>query len=128
MNDFDKPPITKYEDLLAEREKLETLIVKQKNIIRHDIDELKTEFKKEVSPAMEVVSFIKKVITPETRKQTFITLGTNVAIDIFFTTLFGRTNMLMRLVVPRLLKNYTTHFLYRLNTDKGKVRNSYRSR
>jgi len=102
-----------YEDLLAEKSRLEMLILNQKNIVRHDLDELKAVFKKEIKPALDSASLIRKIIAPKNRPQTLITLGTSIAIDVVFTSLFGKSNLLIRAFVPRLMKNYAGNLLRR---------------
>lgn len=105
--------IIKYEDLLDERKRLELLIENQKNIIRHDLEELKNEFKKEIRPAIDAATFVKKLTKPETRNETILKVGANLAFDIVLNSVFNKSNFLVKLIVPRLLKNYTSHILYK---------------
>lgn len=109
--------ISSYEDLLSERKRLESLIDNQKNIIRHDFDELRAEFKREIRPATEAAGFIKKLMVPETRNQIFLKLGANVAIDLILAIAFGSSNVILRLLMPKLVKNYASHFLKRFHTS-----------
>jgi hypothetical protein len=97
--------------LLAEKERLETLIVNQKNIIRHDIDELKAEFKKEIKPALDTATFVRRFVIPQKRNQVFLRLGTNVAIDVLFSTFFPRSNILIRTFAPKMIKKYISYLL-----------------
>jgi hypothetical protein len=120
-NDDPVIAVRTYEDLLAEKQRIERLIEIQKNIVRHDLDELKAEFKKEIKPATDVASFIQKVGMPKTHEKTFLKLATNVAIDLVFKSVFGRSNLLLRIFVPKLLKNYTSHYLQRLKLSGTKT-------
>lgn len=107
--------VVTYSDLLREKARLEALIENQKNIVRHDLDELKTEFKKEIKPAMDAASFIKKVALPEKRKKTMLHVGAGVAIDLIIGSIFPKSNFLLRLFIPKLLKKYTTYYLSTLS-------------
>jgi hypothetical protein len=115
--------ITNYEDLLREKARLEVLIQNQKNIVRHDVDELRAEFKKEIKPVVDTATFFKKVIVPVTRNQTLLNVGANAAIDMAFTAFLGRSSFLVRAILPRIIKTYTGSFLQRLNF-KSKARTS----
>ncbi|MBT1702418.1 hypothetical protein [Chryseosolibacter indicus] len=105
--------IIHYEDLLNERKRLEILIENQKNIIRHDLEELKNEFKKEIRPAVEAASFVKKIAKPETRNGTLLKAGASLAFDFALKRMFNKSNFVIQWIVPRLLKNYTSHILYK---------------
>jgi hypothetical protein len=110
MNDLQTGKIRTYEDLIAERVRLEGLIANQKNIIRHDLDELKAGFKKEIKPAVDAAEFVKKLVRPETRNETIITVGTQIAIDLVMRRLLKKSNVLVQVLLPRILKNYSSHF------------------
>jgi hypothetical protein len=109
MNDF-QSKIRTHEDLIAERIRLEGLIANQKNIIRHDLDELKAGFKKEIKPAVDAAEFVKKLVKPETRNETIITVGAQIAIDLIMRRLLRKSNVLVQVLLPRILKNYSSHF------------------
>lgn len=103
--------ITTYRDLQEERAQLERQIDNQKNIIRHDLDELKAEFKKEIRPAIDAAEFIKKLAKPETRNRTILSIGANLAVDLALRGLLGRSNLIVQLLLPKVIKNYATHLL-----------------
>ena len=119
MNDRAKN-IETYEDLLAEKERLEMLVQNQKNLVRHDVDELKEEFRKQIRPVADMATFLKKVIVPERRKQLMLHAGAALAIDLAVTALVSRSHLLVRLVVPGLVKNYAGRILSKFNSVKQK--------
>lgn len=104
--------ITDHTQLLQERARLQALIENQKNIVRHDLDELKAEFKKEIKPAIDAASFVKKLAKPETRNETIVTIGSNIALDLILKRMLRGSNLLVQLILPKIIKNYTTHFLH----------------
>src|SRR5687768_16677062 len=112
MNSNELRPIETYQDLISEKARLERLIENQKNIIRHDLDELKAEFKKEIKPAIDAASFVKKLAKPETRNETLVTIGSNIALDLILKRALRGSNLLVQLILPKIIKNYTTHFLH----------------
>jgi hypothetical protein len=106
--------ISRYEDLVAERRRLEQLIDNQKNIIRHDLDELKLEFKKEIKPAVEAAAFVKKIARPETRNETLFKIGTGLLLDIFLKRVFRNSSAVVQVILPKIIKNYSTHVIHAL--------------
>ena len=103
--------IADFETLLSEKRRLEALIQYQKNIIRHDFDELKSQFKKEIKPALDTATFVKRIARPETRLETLLVAGSGIAIDFAFRRLFGRSNFLIQMLLPKLVKRYAKRFL-----------------
>jgi hypothetical protein len=114
-SDDTSPGIMTYEDLLQEKARLEVLIQNQKNIVRHDVDELRAEFRKEIKPVVDTAKFFKKVIVPSTRNQSLVNAGANAAIDIALTAFLGKSSFLVRAILPRIVKTYTSNFLQRFN-------------
>jgi hypothetical protein len=103
--------IVDFDGLLSEKKRLEELIQCQKNIIRHDFDELKNQFKKEIKPALDTASFVKRIARPETRMETLLMAGSGIAIDFAFKRLFGKSNFLIQMILPKLVKRYAKRFL-----------------
>lgn len=100
-------PIHSYEDLLAEQVRLKDQLLLQKQQIRLDIREIKEELK----PAMAVVSFIGKFTSPETRNGAIISAGSGLTID-WLAKKFLSKNILLRMFLPKLLKNASSHVLF----------------
>jgi hypothetical protein len=106
--------ITTYQDLQEERSRLEALIKFQKMNVRQDLDALKLEAEEKFKPVSEAAHFVKKLASPATRNDTLIGIGTNITLELLIRRLFSRSNILIQLVVPTLLKNYSTHVLFNL--------------
>ena len=104
--------INSYQDLQAERERLEEVIKVQKLRIRHDMDELKAEAKKEFKPVADAAEFVKKLASPATRNDTLLGIGTNLTLEVLIRRLFAKSGILIQLFLPTILKNYSTHVLY----------------
>jgi hypothetical protein len=118
--------IHSYEELLAERKRLEELIRYQKTIIQVDIDQLKDELKEEMRPAVEAANFVKKITTKETRNETMISMGSNLVVDLIIRRLFAKSHFLIQMAVPALLKNYTSHVVFNLMKGVAQKRQSAR--
>jgi hypothetical protein len=116
------PRILSYKGLQAEKKRLEMLIDNQKNIIRHDLDELKAEFKKEIKPAIEAANFIRKVATPLRRKETLLAVSTGLIVDFALKKIFQRSNLLFQVLFPKLIKRYSSQLL-----QKASHRMSFKS-
>jgi hypothetical protein len=97
--------IETYEDLQREKARLEALIRRQKNIVRHDVDELRTEFRKEIQPVVETARMVKRITAPVEMKQNVLTKAIGTAVDLGLTAMFSRSHLLFRLVAPAILKN-----------------------
>jgi hypothetical protein len=118
--------IHSYQELQAERKRLEELIRYQKTIIQVDIDQLKDELKEEMRPAVEAANFVKKITTKETRNETMISMGSSVLIDLVIRRLFAKSNLLVQMAVPAVLKNYASHLMFNLIKGAAQKRQNTR--
>jgi len=99
--------ITTYKDLLEEKTRLEALLREQKATIRQDIRSIGEEFR----PVTSAASFLGKMVTRE-GGNFFLNASANKLIDIVFKRLLlSRTGWLTKLVVPFLMKNYSSHII-----------------
>ena len=103
--------ISTYEDLQEERARLEELIKIQKIIIRQDVEELKLVAEEKLKPVTEAAHFIKKLTAPETRNNTLLGVGTSITLDLLIRRLFAKSNILLQIFLPTLVKNYSTHLV-----------------
>jgi hypothetical protein len=100
-------PISSYEDLCKERERLTEVLKGQRAQIQRDIEELKNEFK----PVVSLSENVTKLLSREDGKDPLFAAGTNIGIDILVSKLFSKSNFLLRLVLPAILKNISSHIL-----------------
>jgi hypothetical protein len=99
--------IKTYKDLLDEKARLEALFREQKVTIRNDIRNIGEEFR----PVTNAASFLGKMVTRE-GGNFFLNASTNKLIDIVFKKLLlARTGWITKLVVPFLMKNYSSHII-----------------
>jgi hypothetical protein len=99
--------INTYDDLVRERERLKDLLKVQRTQIQRDFNDLKDEFK----PVIHVSSTLGKLLSREDGKDPVVAAGTNIGIDLLTTTLFSKSNFLLRLILPAILKNLSSHYL-----------------
>ena len=96
--------IKTYDDLVKRKQQLEILLQAQKELIKYDFQEVKTEAKAAVTVAG-------KAFTRDTSNM-LITAGTNRVIDMLIkNVLLSRAGWVMRLVVPFFLKNFSSHYI-----------------
>ncbi len=98
--------INTYEDLVREKQELEVLLQFQKGQIRQDVLDLKEEFR----PARQAVSVLGKLFTKD-KSSPLISGGANMIIDLGVKALLGRAGWITKLVVPFLLKNFSSHVI-----------------
>jgi hypothetical protein len=109
---MNKNQIQTYDDLLKEKKRLEQLLSMQKEQISTNW----TEMKKEFEPVNNVVSFFSKLTTRD-KTNPLVNIGIDVAGDLVLRKiLLARAGWATRLVVPFLLKNYSSNVL----ADKSK--------
>lgn len=102
-----KRVITNYKDLLREKKELELQLQVQQEQIRQDIRELKEE----LIPLTHSLSLIGKFVNRD-YSNPIMTGGANMLIDLVVKKLLlSRAGWITRLVVPFLLKNYSSHIL-----------------
>jgi hypothetical protein len=112
-------PISSYEDLCREKERLSDLLKAQKVQIQKDIDELKNEFR----PVLHLSDNVSKLLSREDGKDPLVTAGTNLTIDILVSKLLGKSNFLLKLVLPAILKNLSSHYIPKAPVRKTPVLN-----
>ena len=108
---MNKKNIQSYDDLLEEKKRLEQLLLVQKDQISANWVDMKEEFK----PLNNMVDFFSKITTRD-KSNPLINLGIDVAGDLVLRKiLLARFGWVTRLVVPFLLKNYSSNVI----ADKG---------
>ncbi len=99
--------IRTYDELVAEKERLEKLLQAQKELIRCDFEEIKHDFK----PAMKAVSFAGRLLTRDTSNP-LLNLGVNSIIDLLFKkVILAKSGWISRFLIPFFLKNYSSHIV-----------------
>jgi len=99
--------IHSYKDLVEEKQRLEVLLVAQKQVLHNDVQELKTQ----LEPLKRAVEFIKKIMTKD-KTALLLTIGSDIVINsVVKRFILSRAGWFVRNVVPYFLKNYSSHFL-----------------
>jgi hypothetical protein len=106
--------IQTYQDLLEEKQQMEVLLHAQKELVLADLREVKEELK----PARDVLAFIGKATTRD-RSNVLLSVGSDKLIDwAVKKLLLAKAGWITRLVVPYLLKNYSSHIV---SDNKDKI-------
>ena len=100
--------ITTRDDLMKEEQRLIALLSTQKEIIKSDIAGIKEELKPAFSAASTVMRF---ATNDNTNNNVALKVGTNLTIDWLTQKLFARSGFLVRMFLPSLLKNYSSHYV-----------------
>jgi hypothetical protein len=99
--------INSYQDLLDEKERLQVLLIAQKEILREDIREIKED----LAPVRSAISFASKLVTRD-RHNWVLNAGASTVIDMVVKKLIlSRAGWITRLVIPFLVKNYSSHVI-----------------
>jgi hypothetical protein len=99
--------INTYSDLLKEKEKLETALALQKEIIHNDFEALKEEYR----PIIDFASRVGK-ITSADKSNPLIAAGVNLASEFLIgNMLFSRSNKVARVTMPFIAKKAVTYLL-----------------
>jgi hypothetical protein len=99
--------ITSYESLMKEQKRLKEKLEIHKLQIQKDIIELKQE----LQPALRVATFLGKMAIPDVSTNTALKAGAGLTIEWVVKKLLMSSNPLLRLVVPTLVKNYSSHYI-----------------
>lgn len=106
--------IQTYDDLVAEKQRLKTLLAAQKELIHQDVQEIKAE----LEPIRNAISVAGKLFSRDTSNP-LVNLGLNRAIDfVMKRVLLSKTGWFAKLAVPFIMKNYSSHFV---EENKGKL-------
>jgi hypothetical protein len=99
--------IRTYEDLLAEKQRLQALMQTQKQVIRQDIDEIKQE----LVPVQTVINFVGKLTTQD-HSNPLISGTFNTIIDLVMRkVVLARAGWFTKFIVPYFIKNFSSHVI-----------------
>ena len=102
-----KRKIRSYDDLEREEQLLEELLQAQKQLVQLDIEQLKAQLK----PASMALQLFSKITTVDKRNP-LLTQGANTAIDfILKKVVLARAGWITKMLVPLVVKNYSSHFI-----------------
>lgn len=102
-----KSMITNYDELRAEQKRLKEFLALKKEHIREDIQEIKEEFK----PALAIANVVSEMLIGSSSKPSLVKTGATVTVDLALRKVLSNSNFLVRLLVPGLVKNYTSHIM-----------------
>ena len=112
MNNHNEKRILSYRDLLIEKSRLEESIHKQKSIIRHNVDELRLEFKQEIRPALDASKAIKKFFqassAPRSLYFKFVWAGLRIATSFLLKRSNGFVRSMASAVISKLLSHISS--------------------
>jgi hypothetical protein len=102
-----KPTIRTYEDLLLEEQRLTQVIKGHEVLLKQDLHSLKEH----VRPAVKVAGFLNKMATRD-HSGPLADFGLDFSIDLLVRKLIlGRAGWLTKIVVPFVVKNYSSHII-----------------
>ena len=102
-----KRKIRSYEDLEREEQLLEELLQAQKQLVELDIQQLKTQLK----PAAMALRFFNNITTVD-KSNPLLNEGANTAIDFILKKIvLAKAGWITKLLVPMVVKNYSSHFI-----------------
>ncbi|HEY3401801.1 MAG TPA: hypothetical protein VGK59_00350 [Ohtaekwangia sp.] len=101
--------ITNYNELRAEEKRLREFLAVKKEHIRTDIREIKEEFK----PALALTKIVSDLLIGSPSQNSIARTGANITVDLALRKVLSNSNFLVKLLVPGLVKNYTSHLVDR---------------
>jgi hypothetical protein len=109
---MNKSSIRTYADVIAEKERLEALLIIQKQRLLADWESVKTE----LEPVNNAIGVIGKFAQSD-KSNPLLNMGLKFASDIFLKNfVFAKAGWVTRLAVPFVMKNYSSHLI----ADNGK--------
>ena len=100
-------PIQTYDDLLKRKKQLENLLQAQEELIKLDIEEIKISLAPVHKAANNLVSFF-----TQDKAAGLLGFSANRVIDVFVRKiLLSRSSWVTKLVIPFLVKNFSSHFI-----------------
>ena len=99
--------IQTYKDLLEEKVRLEALLKIQKEILHQDIEEIKQE----LAPLRSAASFVSKLVAKKD-SNFFLDAGISTLVNVGVKKLLlSRAGWVTRLIVPFVIKNFSSNFV-----------------
>lgn len=99
--------IRSYNELVQEKKRLELLVEEQKQVLYHDIQQIKEE----LQPVYDTLGFLKRIATRD-KTSLLLTIGSDIAINtIFQKFILSKAGWFAKTVIPYFLRNYSSHFV-----------------
>ena len=99
--------INSYDELVQRQHQMQELLTAQKELVKYDFDQLKTDLK----PASAALKFVSN-ITSMDRSNPLINEGIDKVVDLVLKkVILARSGWITKLLIPFLVKNYSSHFL-----------------
>lgn len=95
--------INNYAELVAERHRLESELLKKKEFIKNELKSIKVK----IDPIINLVSLF-GTSQNTNGKPSLLKIGTSVGIDVMRQTLFAKSGWLTKLVLPMVLKGISS--------------------
>jgi hypothetical protein len=93
-----------YEELINEKQQLEALLHAQKELLHSDIREIKAEF-------LPIIDTVKKFTTKD-KTSAILNFGSDLLVNgVVKNFVLARAGFIARIVIPYLLKNYSSHLV-----------------
>ncbi|HYG04129.1 MAG TPA: hypothetical protein VD927_16900 [Chryseosolibacter sp.] len=102
--------ISNYSELLLEKKHLEQSIHKQKSIIRHNVDEFKLDFEKEIQPALAASKVITQIFETSSQQQQLLRMALTTVTHFTIRLLFRKSNILFTTVLPVIISTIVSRF------------------
>jgi hypothetical protein len=95
-----------YKELIDEKQQLEVLVKAQRELIRADVIQLKSEIK----PILDFLGNLKKFTTRD-KTEILVNIGADLAVNTLIKqVLLARSGWLTRIIIPYFMKNFTSNF------------------
>lgn len=115
--------ITTHDSLKEEEQRLLALLSVQKDVIKSDLRDIREA----IDPVLSVASTVLKFTTYDSHNSTAVKVGTNLTIDWLMQKIFPRSGFLMKMLLPTVLKNYSSHYVSKATPVLKKLGNKLSS-
>jgi len=117
---MNKPDITSYDDLLAEKQRLKAVFNDQKQAIKENVNAIKDS----LNPIKAVAKEIGKLTSPD-KSLGLLNAGLGFGLDLVLRKfLLKKSGWMVRLTAPFIIKNVVSHFAAKkIRTDMPELKN-----
>jgi hypothetical protein len=108
---MNKVTINNYNDLIAEKQRLQLLLELQKERFSSNFKELKDELKEDLKPATTILQTVGKLTKKSERSKTVVNLALDYGGKLLKNTLLKKVSWPLRIVIPFFAKNIASHLI-----------------
>jgi len=119
--------ITDYDSLVLEKKRQQEILKANAQLLDRNVDDIGQLLLQKLDPVVSTFTVVKKFVSPDTKTNGVVSVGSNLAIDWIAKKIIPSSNPMLRFIVPALLKNYSSHYVGKATPIIDRIKDQFLS-